>query len=141
MFWVPLEKVDFTACILVKKLPLKASEAYSGDASGSLRASEPFEFLKASPLWTAVENGGAGLFSAIAAGARLRLLVGDYLGITSPDALRQLLGWMDLAGEKGGWLGGSATCQPPFSVRVAEMENLRGSPDSFHPKSWRIADS
>ena len=33
---------------------------------------------------------GAMLFSAIAAGARVRLLVGDYLGITSSDALRQL---------------------------------------------------
>jgi diadenosine tetraphosphate (Ap4A) HIT family hydrolase len=34
------------------------------------------------------------LFSAIAAGARIRLLVGDYLGITSRDALRLLVGWM-----------------------------------------------
>ena len=81
------------------------------------------------------------LFSAITAGARVRLLVGDYLGITSPEALRQLLGWMDLTGEKGDWLGGSATCLSPFSVRLAELENLRGSPDSFHPKAWRIADS
>ncbi|MFM8953002.1 MAG: HIT domain-containing protein [Planctomycetaceae bacterium] len=70
----------------------------------------------------------AGLFSAIAAGARVRLLVGDYLGITSPEALRQLLGWMDLAGGA-------------FEARLAELENLRGAPDSFHPKAWRIADS
>ncbi|MEI8227038.1 MAG: DEAD/DEAH box helicase family protein [Planctomycetota bacterium] len=70
----------------------------------------------------------AGLFSAIAAGARVRLLVGDYLGITSPDALRQLVGWIDLAGGA-------------FEARLAEMENLRGSPDSFHPKAWRIADA
>ncbi len=70
----------------------------------------------------------AGLFSAIAAGARVRLLVGDYLGITSPEALRQLLGWMDLTGGA-------------FEARLAEIENLRGSPDSFHPKAWRIADS
>lgn len=49
VFWVPLEKVDFTAGAAVKKLPLKAGETYSGDASGSLRASEPFEFLKATP--------------------------------------------------------------------------------------------
>jgi superfamily II DNA or RNA helicase/diadenosine tetraphosphate (Ap4A) HIT family hydrolase/HKD family nuclease len=70
----------------------------------------------------------AGLFSAITAGARVRLLVGDYLGITSPEALRQLLGWMDIAGG-------------PFEARLAELENLRGPPDSFHPKAWRIADS
>ncbi|MCE9631692.1 MAG: HIT domain-containing protein, partial [Planctomycetia bacterium] len=68
------------------------------------------------------------LFSAIAAGAKVRLLVGDYLGITSPDALRQLLGWIDLAG-------------PAFEARLAKLENLRGSPDSFHPKAWRIADA
>jgi superfamily II DNA or RNA helicase/diadenosine tetraphosphate (Ap4A) HIT family hydrolase/HKD family nuclease/SOS-response transcriptional repressor LexA len=85
------------------------------------------------------------LFRAIAAGAKVRLLVGDYLGITSPAALRHLLGWIDLAEEKGGWLGGSATCLPPFSgsfeARLAELENLRGSPASFHPKAWRIADA
>jgi superfamily II DNA or RNA helicase/diadenosine tetraphosphate (Ap4A) HIT family hydrolase/HKD family nuclease/SOS-response transcriptional repressor LexA len=69
-----------------------------------------------------------GLFSAIAAGARVRLLVGDYLSITSPEALRQLLGWIALAGNA-------------FEARLAEMKNLCGSPDSFHPKAWRIADS
>ena len=90
------------------------------------------------------------IFTAIAAGARVRLIVGDYLCITSPEALRRLLGWSDLAGEKGGWLGGAATCLPPFSVppcsgslhvRLAELKNLRGSPASFHPKAWRIADA
>ena len=70
----------------------------------------------------------AGLFSAIAAGARVRLLVGDYLCITSPEAIRQLLGWMNLAGAV-------------FEARLAELENLRGSPHSFHPKAWRIADA
>jgi diadenosine tetraphosphate (Ap4A) HIT family hydrolase/HKD family nuclease len=69
-----------------------------------------------------------GLFSAIAAGARIRLLVGDYLGITSPEALRQLLGWMDLA-------------SPAFEARLVELDRLPGSPASFHPKAWRIADS
>ncbi|MFN7813305.1 MAG: HIT domain-containing protein, partial [Planctomycetia bacterium] len=69
-----------------------------------------------------------GLFSAIAAGARIRLLVGDYLGITSPDALRLLVGWMDSSGAA-------------FEARLVELEKLRGRPDSFHPKAWRIADS
>jgi superfamily II DNA or RNA helicase/diadenosine tetraphosphate (Ap4A) HIT family hydrolase/SOS-response transcriptional repressor LexA len=70
----------------------------------------------------------AGLFSAIAAGARVRLIVGDYLGITAPEALRQLVGWIDLAGGV-------------FEARLAEIENLRGMPESFHPKAWRITDS
>jgi len=69
-----------------------------------------------------------GLFSAIAAGARIRLLVGDYLGITSPDALKTLLGWIESVGAA-------------FEARLAELEKLRGRPDSFHPKAWRIADS
>ncbi|MEY3205408.1 MAG: hypothetical protein RLZZ21_1739 [Planctomycetota bacterium] len=71
---------------------------------------------------------GKSLFRAIAAGARVRLLVGDYLGITSPEALRQLLGWMEMAGAG-------------FEARLAELDKLRGSPDSFHPKAWRIADT
>jgi len=69
-----------------------------------------------------------GLFSAIAAGARIRLLVGDYLGITSPEALRLLVGWMESSGAA-------------FEARLVELEKLRGRPDSFHPKAWRIADS
>jgi diadenosine tetraphosphate (Ap4A) HIT family hydrolase/HKD family nuclease len=91
----------------------------------------------------------AGLFSALAAGARVRLLVGDYLGITSPEALRQLLGWMDLTanGEPDEGRPGVPRLSPgaswgaAFAVRLAELENLLGSPDSFHPKAWRIADS
>ena len=71
---------------------------------------------------------GKSLFSALAAGAKVRLLVGDYLGITSPAALQQLLGWRDLAG-------------PAFEARLAELKNLRGAPASFHPKAWRIADA
>jgi diadenosine tetraphosphate (Ap4A) HIT family hydrolase/HKD family nuclease len=69
-----------------------------------------------------------GLFSAIAAGARIRLLVGDYLGITSPEALWLLVGWMDSSGAA-------------FEARLVELEKLRGRPESFHPKAWRIADS
>jgi HKD family nuclease len=68
------------------------------------------------------------LFSAIAAGARIRLLVGDYLGITSPDALRLLVGWIQSSGAA-------------FEARLVKLDRLRGRPASFHPKAWRIADS
>ncbi|MFM7135530.1 MAG: DEAD/DEAH box helicase family protein, partial [Planctomycetota bacterium] len=84
------------------------------------------------------------LFSALAAGAKVRLLVGDYLGITSPDALRQLLGWIDLAGPAQPLPEGEAGSRPgegAFSARLVELENLSGNPASFHPKAWRIADS
>jgi choloylglycine hydrolase len=47
--WVSLEKLDFSAGAPVKMLPLKGGETYSGDASGALRPTEPFAFLKATP--------------------------------------------------------------------------------------------
>jgi penicillin V acylase-like amidase (Ntn superfamily) len=49
VFWVPLEKLDFSAGGGVKRLPLKGGETYSGDASASLRPAEPFPFLEAKP--------------------------------------------------------------------------------------------
>jgi superfamily II DNA or RNA helicase/diadenosine tetraphosphate (Ap4A) HIT family hydrolase/SOS-response transcriptional repressor LexA len=73
------------------------------------------------------------LFSALRAGARIRVLVGDYLYITSAEALRRLVGWMALADDIG---GGSS-----LEVRLAEISKLPAKPDSFHPKAWRILDS
>ena len=49
VFWLPLERCDFTSAAPVKRLPLKGGETYGGDASGSLRPAEPFLFLKATP--------------------------------------------------------------------------------------------
>ena len=72
------------------------------------------------------------LFFALQTGARVRILVGDYLYITDPDALRRLLAWMDLAKEE--------CFKGSFEVRLAEIKLLRASPSSFHPKAWRIAD-
>ena len=74
------------------------------------------------------------LFSAHEAGARIRLLVGDYLCITSPDALRTLFGWMAIAGHSRGLAG-------HFEARLVELEKLHGHPSTFHPKAWRIADA
>lgn len=72
------------------------------------------------------------LFLALKAGARVRILVGDYLYITDPEALRRLLVWMGLA--KAERVTGS------FEVRLAEIKALEANPSSFHPKAWRIAD-
>ena len=74
------------------------------------------------------------LFSAHEAGARIRLLVGDYLCITSPDALRTLFGWMAIAGHSRGLAG-------HFEARLVELEKLHGHPSTFHPKAWRITDA
>ena len=73
------------------------------------------------------------IFSALRAGARIRILVGDYLYITAAEALRRLVGWMSLAGEN--------LENGPLEVRLAEISKLPSKPDSFHPKAWRIVDS
>jgi len=41
------------------------------------------------------------IFSALRTDARIRILVGDYLYITSAEALRRLVGWMALADDIG----------------------------------------
>jgi len=73
------------------------------------------------------------IFSALRAGAKIRILVGDYLYITSAEALRRLVGWMSLADEI------LENCS--LEVRLAEISKLPSKPDSFHPKAWRIVDS
>jgi len=73
------------------------------------------------------------VFAALRAEARIRILVGDYLYITSAEALRRLVGWMSLAAD----MGESSSLE----VRLAEMAKLPSKPDSFHPKAWRILDS
>ncbi|MBP6782166.1 MAG: DEAD/DEAH box helicase family protein [Verrucomicrobiales bacterium] len=73
------------------------------------------------------------IFAALRAEASIRILVGDYLYITSAEALRRLIGWMSLADDIG------ESCS--LEVRLAEISKLPSKPDSFHPKAWRIVDS
>jgi superfamily II DNA or RNA helicase/diadenosine tetraphosphate (Ap4A) HIT family hydrolase/SOS-response transcriptional repressor LexA len=73
------------------------------------------------------------VFSALRNGAKIRILVGDYLYITSAEALRRLLGWIALADD--------TREDHPLEVRLAEISKLPSKPDSFHPKAWRILDS
>ena len=73
------------------------------------------------------------IFSALRSGGKIRILVGDYLYITSPEALRRLVGWMSLADE--------ILEDGSLEVRLAEISKLPSKPDSFHPKAWRIVDS
>ncbi len=75
----------------------------------------------------------ASVFSALRSGATIRILVGDYLYITSAEALKRMVGWMDLVAEIPG--------PGQLLVRLAELSKLSSKPDSFHPKAWRILDS
>jgi len=71
-------------------------------------------------------------------GGRLRFLTGDYLDVTQPDALRQLL---DLATVSGG--GGVAGPKPQtpdpnpcVSVRIFQTAPPENPGHSFHPKAY-----
>ena len=73
------------------------------------------------------------IFAALRAQANIRILVGDYLYITSAEALARLVGWTALASE----IPDAGTLQ----VRLAEISKIPSRPESFHPKAWRIMDS
>jgi superfamily II DNA or RNA helicase/HKD family nuclease len=75
---------------------------------------------------------GDDVSAALARGARLRLVTGDYLHITQSAALARLLGWQLVADEQG---------QGRFEARVVETERLPSPTRSFHPKSWRFETS
>jgi superfamily II DNA or RNA helicase len=72
------------------------------------------------------------LFGALREGAVIRILVGDYLYISDPQALRRMHGWIEVSAEKFG--------PNRFQARLVELQKLPGKPVSFHPKAWRIAD-
>ncbi len=72
------------------------------------------------------------LFDAVANGARVRLLVSDYLCISDPRALDRLWGWRESSLEESS--NGS------LDARLVEIDELPSEPTSFHPKSWYIAD-
>jgi superfamily II DNA or RNA helicase/diadenosine tetraphosphate (Ap4A) HIT family hydrolase len=59
------------------------------------------------------------VLEALARGARIRVLTGDYLDITQAAALRRLLQWQD---------------HGAFGARIHRVAEQR----AFHPKSWRF---
>ena len=75
----------------------------------------------------------AALFAALRTGAVVRILTGDYLGITAPEALRRLMVWRDLLAAEG--------AAGRLDARLVLTASLPGSPESFHPKAWRIVDA
>ncbi len=72
------------------------------------------------------------LFAALQNGARIRILVSDYLFISDSQALDRLCGWCGLAKEEGR--------AGKIWARLIEFKKLPSEPASFHPKSWYIAD-
>lgn len=68
--------------------------------------------------------------AALSRGARIRIITGDYLGITQASALELLLDW-EQASASGDWLG-------RLEVAIVEVERLPSRVRSFHPKAWRF---
>ena len=98
------------------------------------------------------------VFQAIRRGGRVRLITGDYLSITQPEALFDLLDW---AGAPSGVAPADGDGDPvgddeseaeaeidrpadmvsqagSFEARVVETAMLGPRSRSFHPKSWRF---
>ncbi|APR76547.1 ATP-dependent RNA helicase YejH [Minicystis rosea] len=73
------------------------------------------------------------LHGALARGARVRIVTGDYLDITQASALELLLDW-----QKASAGDGDADDDAPsrFEARIVEVATLPGRTRSFHPKSW-----
>jgi hypothetical protein len=69
------------------------------------------------------------VFAALARGARIRLVTGDYLDITQAAALRRLLDWANASTAREDRSG-------MLQVRVVEVD--AAAVVSFHPKSWRF---
>lgn len=69
--------------------------------------------------------------AALARGARVRILTGDYLEITQARAMQRLLDWVDESRARRPEDGSG-----PFEARVVEVGKLGLT--SFHPKSWRF---
>lgn len=78
---------------------------------------------------------GPAIRGALARGARVRLVTGDYLDITQASALEQLLDW-----ERGGAGGGDDGEGPQgkLETRVVRVAELPDGARAFHPKSWRF---
>ncbi|WP_395838099.1 DEAD/DEAH box helicase family protein [Archangium violaceum] len=74
--------------------------------------------------------------AAMARGARVRILTGDYLAITQATALRRLLDWMNESeARRDEDEARSVSRRGSFEARVVETGALGCS---FHPKSWRF---
>ena len=73
------------------------------------------------------------LFEVLRREAAVRIAVSDYLFISDPRALWRFLHWRQAVAEDDAFPGS-------LEVRLIETRRLEASPESFHPKAWRILD-
>jgi superfamily II DNA or RNA helicase/diadenosine tetraphosphate (Ap4A) HIT family hydrolase/SOS-response transcriptional repressor LexA len=79
------------------------------------------------------------LMRAMARGARVRLLTGDYLDITQASALEELLDWESATRvATDDEHDAPSTLRGSLVTRIVETAKLPGRTRAFHPKSWRF---
>jgi len=71
---------------------------------------------------------------ALARGARVRIVTGNYLDITQTSALELLLDWQNASVSDND--EGNDNAEGTFEARVVDVNVLPGRTRSFHPKSW-----
>ncbi len=71
---------------------------------------------------------------AVARGAAVRILTGDYLEITQARALEMLYDWE----RSSRFEDDDADATGEISARVVEVKDLPGRTRAFHPKAWRF---
>ena len=116
-----------------------------GDVGGSLYLALAPLLARATQvdvLAAFVQDSGLALIEpavqeALARGARLRILTGDYLNITQVDALRRLADWAAAIAAERGTDEEALRVAGDLEVRVIETEQLGGR--AFHPKAWHLA--
>jgi superfamily II DNA or RNA helicase/diadenosine tetraphosphate (Ap4A) HIT family hydrolase len=82
---------------------------------------------------TAIE---AAFKEALARGAKLRILTGDYLDITQVDAVRRLDDWATAAAAERDSDSADLAVSGELQARVVETKQIHGR--SFHPKAWLL---
>ena len=105
-----------------------------GWISARLRGAREVDILASFVQLSGLDVIQEAVFAALRQGAVVRVLVGDYLYISDPAALRRLHGWMEVVKEDEDLKPGQ------FEARLAEIQCLPYLPESFHPKAWRILD-
>ena len=79
--------------------------------------------------------------AAVARGARVRILTGNYLDITQASALEMLLAWETISTARDDDDTEPRTPAGAFEARIIEVERLPGLTRAFHPKAWRFEAS
>ncbi|MDP1823188.1 MAG: DEAD/DEAH box helicase family protein [Archangium sp.] len=75
--------------------------------------------------------------NAVARGANVRILTGNYLDITQASALELLLTWERTSAARDD--DEEVTTAPgTLEARIIEVEHLPGLTRAFHPKAWRF---